>query len=122
MPFYFWQDFGTRPINRGISIRDVLPFNHIYSGEDGERYTSYFWRLFNHSSDPNRPLFRERNFLFGTFSDRQTETSRQWRIFPFYEYFRDDTTDETRHQILYLYEHRVTRGQTQRTFMLLFNF
>ena len=121
VPFYFSQDFGDQPVNRSLSLRTLLPFNHLYSG-DGERYTSYLWRMFTHSSDPGRPLYHERDLFGGLYLDRQTETSRQWRMFPFYSYYRDDTTDETVHQFLYLYEHRTTRGETKRTVFFFFSF
>ncbi len=114
-PFYYSEDFGDAPIRYTRPWRFLFPVNRL-EGEGGERYLSILWALYDRSSNPQRPDYFESRVLLGLYLNRQTETSRQFAIHPFYTYTRDDTTGEEELSVLFnLYGRRRAEGRTTHT-------
>ena len=84
---------------------------------------SFLGFVYDQSSNELRPEYHERRFLLGLYLDRQTETSRQFAIQPFYSYYRDDSVGEVDEQyFFYFYRYRKARGQEKRTILFFFSF
>ncbi len=122
IPIYFGKDFGKDPIDYFLPWR-VLFLSHHLKGANGERHTGVLWKLFERTSNSNRPEFGELGLLYRFFFARHTETSQQLQVNPLFSYFHDETQDESRWSFLFsLYSQHSVKGQKEHTLFYFINF
>ena len=122
LPFYYEKDFGRQEIDYLVPWRFLFLTHHLV-GSNGERHTGVLWKLFESTSNPNRPDYRETGFLYRFVFYRTTETSQQFQVNPLFSYFHDATTNETIYSVLgSLYQYRTTNGRSQHTLFFGINF
>ena len=100
-----------------------LFLTHSLRGASGERHFGVLWKLFEHTDNPNRPKYEEVKFLERVFFKRETETSSQLELNPFFATYHDETHDETEYSIfLSLYRYHRIRGKTTHTIFFFIHF
>ncbi len=122
IPLYFGKDFGKEEIDYLLPWRFLFLSHHL-KGASGERHTGVLWKLFERTSNPNRPEFGELGFLYRFFFSRHTETSSQIQVNPLFSYFRDETEDESRWSfLLSLYSLHTVKGRREHTLFYFLSF
>jgi len=122
IPFYYGKDFGPTEIDYGTPWRFLFLTHHL-RGVSGEEHTGVLWKLFERTTNPNRPEFQELGLAYRFYFLRSSETSRQLQINPLYSYFRDETADESQHSFLFsLYNLRTVKGRREHTLFWVISF
>jgi hypothetical protein len=122
IPLHYRRISKTEPNPYGLHWRLLFPTNYL-QGADGERHTSVLGYLYERTRNPNRQAYDELGLFYRLFFWRTTETSTSFNLNPFYNYYRNESDDETQYSILLsLYNYRRIGGYTTHTLFWFIRF
>lgn len=122
VPLHYRRDFGEEEIDYFVPWRFLSLSDHM-KGASGERHTGILWKLFEYTDNVNDPSFHETRVMHALYHDRETQSSRQLAVNPFFSYYRNDEEDDMRFSLfLSLYSYQRSQGRAKHTLFYFLRF